>query len=86
MDLKEKPCAYCGKMFKPTVPLNKYCSSECSKMANKKPKVEFKIKCAICGKEVIAHKKSTLYCGYECRMKARYKRISLARKENKGND
>lgn len=91
MDLKEKTCAYCGKTFKPTVPLNKFCSRECAIKSHKKPKAVYNIKCAVCGKKITAHKKSTLYCSYECRLKARYKRISLARKKrreskNEGNN
>lgn len=57
-------CDFCGVPFSSYNNDRKYCSTQCSHNAKKKP-VQVKI-CPKCGKEFYNRRHDTIYCSYEC--------------------
>jgi len=85
---KEKYCKWCGNLFKPINPNQKYCSDECKQEGYKQlARVrdrkrnrlkygykEYHRKCEVCGKEFITYYSKKRYCGSEECEKERIRR------------
>lgn len=84
--LKPKKCAFCGKVFKPTQPPQKFCCAECRvKFFSRKQGIEVveshqtDLKCVVCGTEFRGTQRQK-YCSVRCKNKYRAA-IDKAKKE-----
>ena len=70
-----KICAICGDEFIPTNGSQKYCSPECSRIANNLKLKQIKLHkvCVICGKEFVTHSYDAKTCSPECSLILRRK-------------
>lgn len=66
-----KTCPICGKEFAPSIHHRNYCSAECAKKGQYRPRPRIeRRKCLICGKEIDPDKRLVLYCSPECAKEA----------------
>lgn len=65
--LKEKPCSYCSRLFRPHTSRQKYCCKQCSDKAKEGIYTAYFVKCKVCGKifKTIPSEKAK-YCSREC--------------------
>ena len=84
--LKPKKCAFCGKVFKPTQPPQRFCCAECRvKFFSRKQGIEVveshqtDLKCVVCGTEFRGTQRQK-YCSVRCKNKYRAA-IDKAKKE-----
>lgn len=75
-ELAEAKCAFCGKTFTPSNPINIYCSIACRDKQNNKKRVEkyqklkkppVSKKCLCCGEEFLSSIPNKLFCCNKCR-------------------
>lgn len=66
-------CPVCNKIFEPTVPNQKYCSTKCQQWANNNhlipPRVPYEFDCRCCGKHVVTAPfgdRRTVFCSKQC--------------------
>lgn len=64
----ERPCAKCGRLFKPRNAEQRGCSLACRDKTNSgRPRVLSDIACAKCGRMFRPHDRFVRFCSYECR-------------------
>lgn len=66
--LEERSCLVCGTRYFPKVSNQKYCTTDCTAIANTKPKiwVPEARSCVICRAEFVQKAANQKYCGEEC--------------------